>query len=326
MRTIYNAILYSLGVAALGVMAAPGAAYAQDAAQSKQFVFISGPKDHGFPGRHEYEKDLKVLAYCLENATNLKGVTTKFYAGKPPEDLKEIENAAVIVMEGSSDQMAREKHPLFPPNATAGPWGRYDQQTQAYLKQFDAIVKKGAGVVVFHYALWVENWTARTYFLNWIGGIWVQGPSKNPSGQWKIELKNPDHPILRGVKPWEFREEIFYNPVLIDAAHRTDLLIGHPLKVMWYGARPEGPQVAAWAYNREDGGRGFAYGGLDFHENWLNEDSRRFTLNGVVWAAGMEVPEGGVQCAIPEGMVPPTPPMPMRRFPRPPMEKKEGQQ
>jgi type 1 glutamine amidotransferase len=313
-------ISYLLPAALLCAATLSGLAYAQD----KQVVFIAGSKDHGFPGRHEYEKDLRVLAYCLENSSNLKGVTTKFYAGKPPEDLTEIQDASLIVLEGSSDSYIREKHPLFPQDPSVN-HGRYDQPTQAYLKQFNAIVKKGAGVAVFHYSLWVENWTARSYYLDWIGGIWVQTASKNPSGQWKMELKNTDHPILRGVKPWEFREEVFYNPMLVDAPRRTDLVIGHPVDVRWWGGKSEGPAVAAWAYAREGGGRGFAYGGLDFHENMNIDNVRRFVLNGLVWAAGMEVPAGGVQCTLPEGMVPPTPPMP-RRFPRPPMEKKEGQQ
>ena len=32
------------------------------AAQTKQIVFLAGTKDHGIPGRHEYEKDLRSLA------------------------------------------------------------------------------------------------------------------------------------------------------------------------------------------------------------------------------------------------------------------------
>jgi type 1 glutamine amidotransferase len=267
--------------------------------QTKEIVFLAGPKDHGAPGRHEYEKDLRVIAYCLENASNIKGITTKVYAGKAPQDLNELRNAAAIVIHSSSDRDPREHHPLFPQDATTN-HGSYDPQTAAYLKEFDALISKGVGVAIFHYSLWAENYTARNYYLKWIGGLWVQGFSRNPSGDWKIELKNTDHPIHRGVKPWSFREEIFYNPVLADPERRTDLLIGHPLKVGWYGARPTGPQVAAWAYEREDGGRGFAYGGLDFHDNWLNEDVRKFVLNGVVWTAKIDVPQGGVNCALTE--------------------------
>lgn len=267
--------------------------------QTKEVVFIAGPKDHGAPGRHEYEKDLRVIAYCLENSANLKGIAAKVFTEKAPQDLSQLQNAAAIVLNSSSDRDPKEHHPLFPQDATTN-HGPYDPQTAAYLKQFDALIAKGVGVAIFHYALWAENYTARNYYMKWIGGFWVQGFSRNPSGEWKVELKNTDHPIHRGVKPWSFREEIFYNPVLGDAERRTDLLIGHPLKVQWYGARPTGPQVAAWAYAREDGGRGFAYGGLDFHDNWLNEDARKFVLNGIVWAAGMDVPEGGVNCALTE--------------------------
>ena len=66
---------------------------------------------------------------------------------------------------------------------------------------------------------------------------------------------------------------------------------------------PVGPQVAAWAYQREGGGRGFAFGGLDYHDNLKIEDHRRFLLNGLAWAAGMEVPAGGVASTIPEELM-----------------------
>ena len=47
---------------------------AQDTAQSaarpagKKIIFLAGPKDHGMPGRHEHEKDLRKIgrASCRE--------------------------------------------------------------------------------------------------------------------------------------------------------------------------------------------------------------------------------------------------------------------
>ncbi len=61
-----------------------------------------------------------------------------------------------------------------------------------------------------------------------------------------------------------------------------------------------GPQVASFAYERPDGGRGFVMGGVDFHDNLRTvEDYRRFLLNGLVWVARIEVPEGGVQSSPP---------------------------
>lgn len=52
-------------------------------------------------------------------------------------------------------------------------------------------------------------------------------------------------------------------------------------------------------HDRADGGRGFFMGGVDFHDNLRTvEDFRRFLLNGIVWAAGRDVPEGGVQSTV----------------------------
>jgi type 1 glutamine amidotransferase len=263
-------------------------------AQGKTIVFLAGPKDHGMPGRHEYEKDLRALAKSLEGSPNLKGITTKVFVGKAPRDIAELKDAAAIVIESSSDRDERETHPLFPPEPTTTKH-TYDAETLAYLKEVDGLVKNGMGVVVFHYANWVEHWVARRYYLDWTGGLWVQGVSRNPVDQWTMSFENPDHPVLRGVKPWSYRDEMFCRFMLPIDLKRAHLLIATPAKA------PTGPQVASWAYERPDGGRAFVMGGVDFHDNLRTvEDYRRFLLNGIVWAAKMEVPAGGVQSTPPE--------------------------
>jgi type 1 glutamine amidotransferase len=287
----------AFGIAAGLVGAVGGRPAAQDAAKpaGKKIVFLSGPKDHGMPGRHEYEKDLRVLAGALESSPNLKGVKTEVYVGKAPTDLAVYADAAAIVIESSSDRDARETHPLFPPEPETTRH-TYDQATLDFLKGLDARAKTGMGVVVLHYANWAEHWVARRYYLDWTGGLWVQGVSRNPVDQWAMAPppQGASHPILRGVKPWSYRDEVFCRFHLPVDLKRTELLIGTPAKA------PTGPQVASWAYEREGGGRGFVYGGVDFHDNLATvEDYRRFLLNGIAWAAGLEVPEGGVQSSVP---------------------------
>lgn len=260
----------------------------------KEIIFLAGPKDHGMPGRHEHEKDLRILAHCLETSSNLYGIATKVFVGRAPRDLAEFQNAAVIVIESSSDRSAKETHPLFPPEPN-NPNHAYDPETTAYLKELDALIKQNKiGVVVFHYANWVEHWVARGYYLNWLGGLWVQMASRNPVDDWTMTSKRKEHPIFRGVQPWTYRDEVFCRFFLPDNdPKRTDLLIGTPAK------SPVGPQVVSWAYQREDGGRGFVMGGVDFHVNMQREDYRRFLLNGIVWSAGLEVPAGGVHSTLP---------------------------
>jgi len=260
----------------------------------REILFLAGPKDHGVPGRHEHEKDLRILAHCLETATNLSGVVTKMFVGQAPRDLAVYANAAVIVIESSSDRSAKETHPLFPPEPNY-PNHAYDPETTAFLKDLDALLKKNrTGVVVFHYANWVEHWTARGYYLNWLGGLWVQMASRNPVDDWTMTPLAKAHPILRGVQPWTYRDEVFCRFFLPDNdTRRTDLLSGAPAK------SNIGPQVVSWAYQREDGGRGFVMGGVDFHVNMQQEDYRRFLLNGIIWSAGLEVPATGVQSTLP---------------------------
>lgn len=272
----------ALGLLLLSVLATPKAG-----AQGKEIVFLAGPRDHGAPGRHEYEKDLRSMAWSIDHASNLKGVTTRVIVGKAPP-VSELKNAAVIVIESSSDRAANETHPLFPPDPSTNHTS-YDSATTAYLKDFDALVKKGVGIVIIHYASWVENWKARGYYIDWTGGLWVQMMSKNPNDNWTMTPKNTEHPILRGVKAWDYKDEVFSRYFLPDDPRRTDLLIGTPKTA------PNGPQVASWAYQRADGGRGFVMGGMDYHDNLKLDDYRRFMLNGIVWAAGIDVPAGGVQ-------------------------------
>jgi hypothetical protein len=288
--------LVALGAAlALGLTARPGA----QAPAVKKIIFLSGPKDHGAPGRHEYEKDLRALATALDGSPNLKGVKTEVYVGKAPTDLAVYADAAAIVIESSSDRDARETHPLFPPEPETTNHA-YDPATLEFLKGIDARAKAGMGVVVLHYANWVEHWVARRYYLDWTGGLWVQGGSRNPVDQWTMAPQNTSHPILRGVKPWTYRDEVFCRFMLPVDLKRTELLIGTPAKA------PTGAQVASWAFEREGGGRGFVMGGVDFHDNMATvDDYRRFLLNGIAWAAGLEVPEGGVQSTTPVSMAAP---------------------
>ena len=45
-----------------GLSAGPRAQTLAQAPAPKKILFLAGPKDHGAPGRHEHEKDLRILA------------------------------------------------------------------------------------------------------------------------------------------------------------------------------------------------------------------------------------------------------------------------
>lgn len=258
----------------------------------KKIVFIAGPKQHGAPGRHEYEKDLRELAWSLEHATNLPHVKTQVLVGKMPRDLSVLQDADEIVIDGNGDWLKTETGVLFPQMADTDGL-HYDADTTAWLKSLDALIKqKHIGLTIFHYSMWVDNRAGRTALLDWFGGLWIPYASHNPVDTWTVQPMNGAHPILSGIQPWTYREEMYSRYFLFDNPGRTELL----------EARPSDPKngiafdPVSWAYARPDGGRSFVWGGADFHDNLHSVASyRKFLLNGIAWTAGLDVPAGGVE-------------------------------
>jgi hypothetical protein len=289
-RVSMTKLNFAAAALALGGLIASSAS-----AESRKILFLAGPKDHGAPGRHEYERDLRTLAQSFDNASNLDGVTTQVIVGKTPRDLALFKDVAAIVIESSSDRADNEVHPLFPQDPATN-HRSYDAETTAYLKSLDELIRQNRiGIVLIHYASWAENPRAREYYLNWTGGLFVQVGSKNPVDDWQMKPLSR-HPILRGIKPWKYRDEVFCRFLLPNDRRRTDLLLATPTADKFN----IGPQVAAFAYQRDDGGRGFVFGGLDFRDNLALDNYRRFLMNGIAWAANLEIPRAGIQSPTPD--------------------------
>jgi hypothetical protein len=289
-------------VALIGAFGFANVALAQSAPATpppaKKLLFLSGPKDHGAPGRHEYVLDLKTLAESFDKATNLKGFTTQHIVGKAPTDMAAYQDVAVIVIESSSDRLENETHPLFPPDPRLKN-SRYDSETTAFLGRLnDQIKANKIGIVLIHYATWAEYGAARALYYEWTGGLWVQSVSRNPVDQWSMtqEPEAKGHPIWNGVKPWSARDEVFCRFMLPNDKRRTNLLLATPQQ----DPQRIGPQISSFAYQRDDGGRGFVFGGQDWRENLAHDDHRRFVMNGIAWAARLEIPAEGIISPVPD--------------------------
>jgi type 1 glutamine amidotransferase len=285
-----------IGLLALGA-AASTLPFASRAQTGKKIVLVSGPKDHGYAGRHEYQKDIAVIKYCLDHSDQEKGITTQIYSGQRVPDAAELKDAAAVVFESSGDRIPRETHAIFPQDATTDHQG-YDAATMARLNAVDTLMKQGLGMVSIHYSTWVNNPTGRKFYLDWMGGVaeYPDDTKVKVAGWFAVPL-NPTHAIMRGVTPWTYeREEFFTQEYLPEDARRTPLLsVTDPVK--------GDSSIVSWAVQREGGGRGFMFTGMDFHKNWAIEQHRRMLLNGVVWAARMEVPAGGMSCSIPDELM-----------------------
>lgn len=270
---------------ALLLMAVAWSSFAAD----KKIVFIAGPPSHG-PGEHEYRADCLLFKSCLDK---MPGITSEVYSNGWPSDPAAFDGVAEVVI--CSD--GGGGHPFLKDDR---------------LKTLGALMKKGVGLGCIHYAVEPTKEKGEAEFVDWIGGCFEVNHSVNPT--WNADFAQiPDHPITRGVKPFQITDEWYFYMRFRDGMKGvTPLLTAVPPASTM--SRPDGPhegnpevreavkhgepQHVAWAVERDDGGRGFGYTGGHYHKNWGNENTRKLVLNAILWTARIEVPEGGVDCPV----------------------------
>ena len=257
--------------------------------KKKKIVFVAGKDSHG-RGDHEFKAGCHLLAKLLnENRSDIDAIVTE---NGWPDDVSIFEGADVIVMYSDG----AEGHMVIP-----------------HLEEVDKLVKKGIGIVAIHFAIEVPKGKVGDYFSNWIGGYFEAYYSVNPVFKPEF-VKFPKHPITKGVKPIEIRDEWYYHMRFDDAKKTTPILSAHPpistLSSEKNSVRGNNEfvrkdlqdgkiQTMAWAFKRRDGGRSFGFSGGHYHSNWANDDFRKLMLNAIVWTAKLKVPDNGVVTPTP---------------------------
>lgn len=130
----------------------------------------------------------------------------------------------------------------------------------------------------------------------WAGGAWEKGTGAR--AHWVDEFATfPDHPTCRGVTKFKIDDGWLYQNTFV-----PELKGVTPLLRTWNpkaAAKPTGARdVVAWAYERPEGGRSFSFTGAHLHASFALEGYRRFLVNGILWAAGVDVPKGGAKVAL----------------------------
>ncbi len=261
---------------------------AKDAKKKAKIVFISGSPSHGRM-QHEHRAGNMILAKALnESGLNVDAKLVPHYGYPQDESILDDASTVVIFSTGHSGHVIKPK-----------------------LDEFDALMKKGTGVVMIHWSTEAEKGIMGDRFLEWMGGFCDLDWSVNP--HWKPNFKDfPNHPICNGVQSFSVDDEWYYHMRFVDEMKGvtpilTDVPPAHTLR------RPDGArsgnldvrkavangetQHVAWAYDRPNGGRGFGFTGAHNHENWQDENFRRVVLNAILWTANVEVPENGCPSA-----------------------------
>lgn len=273
--------------------------------EPKKVVLIAGKPSHP-PRMHEFNAGVQLIADCLED---FPAVDLRISLNGWPKDESVFQGADAVVfyMDGGA------KHEAV-------------LEGGRRLKLIDEWAKKGVGIGCMHYGVEIVPDQAGAEFKRWIGGHYENMFSCNPI--WQPAFPSfPDHPIARGVKPFEIQDEWYFNMrfvadipgnsnATVEGSKFVPILVATPSDDVRDGpyVYPKGPyshieankgraEAMMWAIERTDGGRGFGFTGGHFHDNWANDQFRKVVLNAIAWVAKAEVPVQGIDSNLEAGQI-----------------------
>lgn len=253
---------------------------------AKKIVILAGAKSHGPEGNgaHEYPRSARLLKTMLDNVDALRGkIVTEVHFDGWPKDEATLDDAATILT--ISDGQDGD---LYSPV----PW-----MTPERIKVIEKQMARGCGFMTFHFSTFAPDDYGEKV-VEWGGGYfdWQGDDGKR---NWysairtldsEAKVGSPGHPVTRGLDgSFKLRDEFYYKIRFRDGDERLKPILLVP--ELGGGALE---QTVAWAVERKDGGRGFCTTCGHFYDNWEHPQFRKLILNALVWTAGVDVPEKGI--------------------------------
>jgi hypothetical protein len=242
-----------------------------DAKQIK-IVFIAGSSALK-PGEHEYVGGCALLMDMLRQSPGIFPVLALDWP-KQPETFTGA-RAVVFFFDGG------DKHGVLKDNRVT---------------QVQKLAEAGVGLIQLHQAIdYPKDLGNRAR--GWAGAAWEKGYSQR--AHWVSEFKDfPAHPVCRGVKPFTIDDGwLFKLRFVPEKKGVTPLLRTVPPKAP-DERRDTDDAIVTWAYERPTGGRAFTFTGGHLHKSLAEEGYRRLLVNGILWAAGVEIPKDGAPVAL----------------------------
>ena len=273
----------------LGLLACLFAAPCSVAAEPTRVLIVVGPSTHP-PGSHEVAAGGRLLQHSLENMSNVSDVAAEVVY-EWPKDQSRLKSVSTIVFIGDT----------FPPQRLP--------ESDTILAQLDTVMARGCGIVCVHYATGLMGHdvgqAGEHPLLGWLGGYFANKSCPHHQSIAKIYPSatitpaTPEHPISRGWNEFTLHDEPYINNYFGADQNR---LAANVTALATSMLPPDSPknETVAWCVERPDSGRGFGIVMPHFYKNWALEDLRRFILNGIVWTAKRDVPDGGVQTTLPD--------------------------
>jgi hypothetical protein len=222
-------------------------------------LLAQGPDGHP-EGTHEYLLGLRLLEKEL---AKIKGVEPKVVLAEAdwPQGPELLEGAHAVVLYLAEG-------------------GKWIQSNPKVYEAFDTLAKRGAGLVVLHWAMGTKEAVHIDGFVRLFGGCHGGEDRKYKFLETSVSVVNPDHPITKGIEPFRINDEFYYDLKFAAEPPGVEALLTARIDDV--------EEVVAWAWVRPDGGRSFGFSGLHYVETWDNESYRRVVSQATLWTLGMD--------------------------------------
>lgn len=227
------------------------------------------------PGEHDYMAAGGVLADLLRQTNGVFPVIAVDW----PKKASTFKNAKAVVF-------------LFDGAA------KHEALKADRFKQLNALMDSGVGLTQFHQTIdYPTEYLQRARDIS--GGVFEKGYSQR--AHWISEFSDfPKHPIFNGVTAFKIDDGWLYK-LRYEPKGVTPLLRTTNPKAKSKDADPLAP-VVAWAFDRPGGGRTFNFSGCHLHDSFAQAGYRRFLTNGILWSAGLPIPEAGAPVQLPRNV------------------------
>ncbi len=243
------------------------------AAEPIKVLLIGRSPDHP-PQTHEYLFECNLLAKCLEQTPGIEAIVSDGW----PTDPATLDGVKAIVL-----------------YTAVGGDVLHDPSRAERVKK---LLASDVGLVALHWGTGASVDERGDASIQSIGGFANLAFTSIPVTDAEIEPADPDHPISRGWSKTPMHDEYYLNLRFNEAIHpviRADV---------------EGKShTLGWTLERPGGGRSFGYVCGHFHDCFKIPAFRRSVVNGILWSAGVEVPEAGAPVGASEAdlTLPPDP-------------------
>jgi mannose-6-phosphate isomerase-like protein (cupin superfamily)/type 1 glutamine amidotransferase len=249
------------------------------AAKGNKIILIGGSGVYEV-GKHDWPHGIQVMQQLLENSpqfTANRDLAIEVHPYEWPSD-EAFAGAATIVFYFSGTS----KHPMLDPTKR---------------KLISRLMDNGVGLVAYHQSFTLPEDDTSVPMKDWLGAV-RYGKYDRTTAPVLLEVAFSTNPVLNGLEDFVMQDE--YYPTLefntergqISPVWKAEMPV-HTLKGQRTASIKPREYVVAWAYERENGGRSFAFSGAHFLENWDREQMRTAFLNAVLWTAGKAVPADG---------------------------------